>query len=109
MADMTETNTEWRLLHGGELVGTISVDDVDMPWCRGHFRPEPGFKRFRPWFDEVNALVEAEDFEAFDAAYDRIEDTLTLLSPRGPVAEFLLHIDQDRAWFRWDDGDGSTR
>ncbi|MDK0524423.1 hypothetical protein [Streptomyces sp. ML-6] len=24
-------------------------------------------------------------------------------APGGPVAEFLLHIEGDRAWFRWND------
>ncbi|WP_409235486.1 hypothetical protein [Streptomyces sp. PA5.6] len=44
---------------------------------------------FKPWFDGANARVEAEEFGWFDAVYD-----LT----------FLLPIDQQRAWFRWDDG-----
>jgi hypothetical protein len=26
---------------------------------------------------------------------------VSLASPDGPVAEFLLHIEGDRAWFRW--------
>ncbi|MFF0740424.1 hypothetical protein ACFYVL_08470 [Streptomyces sp. NPDC004111] len=83
------------------LVGTIAVDESDMPWLRGRFFAEPAFSRFKPWFDEVNALVEAEDSARFDDAYGRIEAALTLVSPSGPVAGFLLHIDQDRAWFRW--------
>ncbi|MGW1195669.1 hypothetical protein ACWD4B_07365 [Streptomyces sp. NPDC002536] len=99
---MTNPDSVWRLMSGGTLVGTITIDDADMPWLRGRFLPEPAFGRFKLWFDEVNALVEAEEFERFDDAYDRIENALTLMSPSGPVAEFLLHIDQDRAWFRWD-------
>ncbi|MFD9793709.1 hypothetical protein ACFWXK_22490 [Streptomyces sp. NPDC059070] len=92
----------WRLMHGSTLVGTVHVEDSPMPWLRGRFVPEPAFSLFKSWFDEANALVEAEEFERFDDAYDRIEDALTLVSPSGPVADFLLHIDQDRAWFRWD-------
>ncbi|MFF4582805.1 hypothetical protein ACFY15_31165 [Streptomyces sp. NPDC001373] len=52
---------------------------------------------------ESLALVEAEEYERFDDAYDRIADTLSLVAPSGPVAEFLLHISDDRAWFRWSD------
>ncbi|MCX5204527.1 hypothetical protein OG897_24110 [Streptomyces sp. NBC_00237] len=99
---MADIDTEWRLLHGGDLIGTITVDDIDMPWYRGRFLPERGFGQFKRWFDEVNVLVGDADFGGFEAAYDRIEHALTLLSPHGPVAEFLLHIDQERAWFRWD-------
>ncbi|MER5780680.1 hypothetical protein ABT104_02975 [Streptomyces mobaraensis] len=99
---MTDPDTTWRLMSGGTLVGTITVDDGDMPWLHGRFVPEAAFDRFKPWFDEVNTIVEAEEFERFDAAYDPIESALTLVSPSGPVAGFLLHIDQDRAWFRWD-------
>lgn len=100
---MTDPGSAWRLLSGSTLVGTITVDEADMPWQRGRFLPEPAFSPFRPWFDEVNAIVEAGEFERFDDAYARIESALTLVSPSGPVAEFLLHIDQDHAWFRWDD------
>ncbi|MFF8837616.1 hypothetical protein [Streptomyces sp. NPDC015130] len=28
---------------------------------------------------------------------------LSLVAPSGPVADFLLHISDDRAWFRWSD------
>ncbi|MEV6537318.1 hypothetical protein ACGFWD_42860 [Streptomyces sp. NPDC048448] len=99
---MTDPDSEWRLWSGSTLIGTITVDEAGMPWQHGRFLPEPAFSQFRPWFDKVNAIVEAEEFERFDNAYDRIESALTLVSPSGPVAEFLLHIDQDRAWFRWD-------
>nr|BAU09329.1 hypothetical protein [Streptomyces roseoverticillatus] len=98
---MTDPDSVWRLMNDSTLIGTIIVDDNDMPWLHGRFFPESAFGQFKYWFDEVNALVEAEEFERFDDAYDRIEDALTLVSPSGPVGEFLLHIDQDRAWFRW--------
>ena len=55
----------------------------------------------KPWFDEALALIEADDLERFEAAYDRISEELMLVSPSGPVADFLLHIDGDEAWFRW--------
>ncbi|MFQ6855947.1 hypothetical protein AAIB46_34515 [Streptomyces sp. 35M1] len=100
---MTGHQHEWRLLSGSVLVGTIAVDEPGMPWQRGCFFPEPAFSQFKPWFDEINALVKAEEFERFDDVYDLIEAALTLESSSGPVAGFLLHIDQDRAWFRWDE------
>lgn len=100
---MTDRDNAWRLLSGSVLVGTITVDEAGMPWQRGHFPPEPAFSQFKPWFDEINGIVEAEEFDRFDDVYDRIDSALTLMSPSGPVATFLLHIDADRAWFRWEE------
>ncbi|MFF1265286.1 hypothetical protein ACFVZE_05545 [Streptomyces anulatus] len=105
---MTDLHAEWRLLSGSTLIGTITVDEPGMPWQHGRFFPEPAFSQFKPWFDEANALVEAEEFERFDAVYDLIEGALTLESPSGPVAAFLLHIDRERAWFRWDEGPATS-
>ncbi|KAA6198079.1 hypothetical protein F2B00_33025 [Streptomyces parvus] len=99
---MTDHHDERRLLSGSTLVGTIGVDAPGMPWQRGHFSPEPAFSRFKPWFDEIHALVEAADLGRFDDIYDLIEGALTLESPSGPVGELLLHIGQEHAWFRWD-------
>ncbi|MEV2248958.1 hypothetical protein AB0I94_00130 [Streptomyces sp. NPDC050147] len=105
---MTDHHDAWRLLGGSTLVGTIVIDEPGMPWQCGRFLSEPAFSQFKPWFDEITALVAAEEFERFDEVYDLIEGALTLESPSGAVAEFLLHIDQDRAWFRWQDGPATS-
>ncbi|MCB5163974.1 hypothetical protein LG634_03880 [Streptomyces bambusae] len=101
------TDESWQLRHQDELLGDITIDDSDFPWLHGRFTPTPAFAPFKPWFDESLSLLRAKEYERFEAAYDRIEQTLTLLSPsptgRTPVAEFLLHIRDDRAWFRWSD------
>ena len=93
----------WRLERGKELLGEIVIEDADFPWLNGRFVSGPAFVEVQPWFAELLALVESEDHERFDDAYDRIARALTLVSPAGPVAEFLLHIQGGRAWFRWSD------
>ncbi|PPK68163.1 hypothetical protein V5P93_000068 [Actinokineospora auranticolor] len=96
----------WRLVRGDELVGEIVVDEADFPWVYGHFRPQPPFAEIKPLFDEELALVEedvAERVPEWEQVYDRITSALTLVSPNGPVAEFLLHVQGDDAWFRWID------
>ncbi|MFF7441793.1 hypothetical protein [Streptomyces sp. NPDC008122] len=93
----------WRLMRQEELLGEIAIDGADFPWLHGHFMPTPAFEEVRPWFDESLALLEAEEYERFDTSYDRIADALALVAPSGPVAEFLLHINDGRAWFRWSD------
>ncbi|MGA5820169.1 hypothetical protein ACPC54_20160 [Kitasatospora sp. NPDC094028] len=97
------TGTTWRLLRGEELLGEIVVEESDFAWTDGRFLPRPGFAEVKPWFDESAALVDAEEYEAFELAYDRIDGALTLVGPAGPAAEFLLHIRGDRARFRWSD------
>ena len=93
----------WRLERDEELLGEIVIEEADFPWLSGWFVPEPAFAEVDPWFAEMLALVEAEEHERFDDVYDRIAHALTLVAPSGPVAEFLLHIQGGRAWFRWSD------
>lgn len=96
-----EIGANWQLLRGDQPLGRIVVDGGGFPWLDGLFVPGPGFAEVKPWFDESAAFLDAEDYESFERAYDRIDGALTLVSPRGPVAEFLLHIRGDRASFRW--------
>ncbi|MFF0201470.1 hypothetical protein [Streptomyces sp. NPDC005017] len=93
----------WRLMRQEELLGEIVIEEADFPWLSGRFVPAPAFGEVKPWFDETLALLEAEEYERFDASYDRIANALTLVAPSGPVAEFLLHVSEAHAWFRWSD------
>ncbi|WP_055586709.1 hypothetical protein [Peterkaempfera griseoplana] len=93
----------WRLVRQEELVGEILVEEADQPWLRGRFVPSTAFFAVEPLFTRSHALSEAEDWEAFEEAYDEITKTMSLVSPSGPVAEFLLHIHDEKAWFRWSD------
>lgn len=44
------------------------------------------------------------DIETWESIYQQITDTLALVKADGtPVAEFLLHIKDGDAWFRWSD------
>ncbi|MFJ1592159.1 hypothetical protein ACIOD0_18170 [Kitasatospora albolonga] len=105
-------STIWRLRRGAELVGEIAVDGGDFPWLHGRFLPGPAFDpAVRQLFDRELALLERleedesdESAEAWERAYDEVTRTLALVGPEGAaVAEFLLHIRGDRAWFRWSD------
>ena len=93
----------WRLVRQEELLGEIVIDEVDFPWLNGCFVPAPAFGVVKPWFDESLALLGAKEYERFDDSYARIAGALSLVAPSGPVAEFLLHIRDGRAWFRWSD------
>ncbi|GGL42889.1 hypothetical protein [Planomonospora parontospora] len=97
----------WWLRRRDETVGEIHVNDSDFPWLHGRFTPLPGFAAVAPLFAEDLALVEADDDfdgDAWEDVYERINGQLTLVNPAGkPVAEFILHIDGEQAWFRWID------
>lgn len=100
---MGRTGEVWRLLRAGAVVGEIVVDGGDFPWLGGRFVPGEGFAELRPLFERELALLEAERFGEWEAAVDAIEAEVELVAPGGPVAEYLLHIDGERARFRWSD------
>ncbi len=108
---MSPSVTEvWQLVRGKELLGEIIVSGGDFPWLSGTFVPQPAFVDVRPLFDAELACIEAfadeareGDVDAWEQAYSRITESMSLVSPRGPVPEFLLHIEGAQAWFRWSD------
>lgn len=93
----------WQLRSGDALIGEILIDEADFPWLSGRFAAGPAFEPLRELFARELALVEGEEYEEWERAYDEIRRRVSLTSPDGPVPEFLLHIDGDTAWFRWSD------
>ncbi|MEU3664481.1 hypothetical protein AB0E77_32800 [Streptomyces sp. NPDC032940] len=96
----------------GAEVGEIVVDDADFPWLAGRFRPGPAFGAVRELFARELALAERDDTghrQEWEAAYAQITTRVSLASPEGPVAGFLLHIRGDRAWFRWSETSSGTQ
>jgi hypothetical protein len=101
----------WTITQHDELVGVIDVDDFDWPWLYGVFKPTPAFDRFRERFDEERRLIEETAFDSVEEveAWESIQrslraDGLCLRRPDGTaVAEFILHVDDHRAWFRYSD------
>ncbi|MEV5910020.1 hypothetical protein ACWEGX_35510 [Streptomyces chartreusis] len=94
----------WHLSGAEGPVGEILIDEADFPWLAGRFTPGAGYEAVRDLFARELALLERDqeaEAEAWEAAYDEIRSRVSLASPDGPVAEFLLHIEGDRAWFRW--------
>ncbi|WP_345593000.1 hypothetical protein [Streptomyces marokkonensis] len=90
----------------GAEVGEILIDEADFPWLSGRFRAGPAFDAVQDLFARELALVERDDeghWEEWETVYAEIERRVRLVSPDGPVAEFLLHIEGERAWFRWSD------
>ncbi|GGT08776.1 hypothetical protein GCM10010156_77130 [Planobispora rosea] len=93
----------WRVLHGRELAGEITIEEADFPWLVGRFTPGPAFAAVKPLFDRDLELMESQDWSEWEEAYAAIRKEVSLVAPSGPAAEFLLHIEKDEAWFRWSD------
>jgi len=94
----------WRVRSGEREVGEILIDDADFPWLSGRFTAGEAYGAVRELFARELALAERDDdWEEWETAYQEITRRVSLSSPDGPVPEFLLHIEGDRAWFRWSD------
>ena len=102
----------WQLYRGETLVAELVVTDNDFPWLYARVVALEGFEEIRHLFVEEQRLLDTistgdvapEDVDAWEAAYDRVREAVTLRYPHGGVVpEFLLHIDGDQAWWRWTD------
>jgi hypothetical protein len=96
----------WRLYREQELLGELVVTDADFPWLNARFQAAPAFETVRPLFEEELRLADAvdDDVDAWQAAYARVRDAVSLAAPGGRrVPEFLLHIQGEDAWWRWSD------
>jgi hypothetical protein len=96
----------WTLRRGDDLLGRVTVDDVDMFWLSGDWVPTPAFAEVAPLFAEEDRLSEEDDDgHAFDACWRRIWRLgVRLHDPEGrEVPEFWCHVSGERAAFRWSD------
>ncbi|MFE7957516.1 hypothetical protein [Streptomyces sp. NPDC057413] len=100
---MTFKGQVWHLRGEAGALGQIAVDDSDFPWLHGRFTAGPAFDSVRALFERELELADAEDWAGWERVLDDIDRAVTLHAPHGPVAAFLLHIEGDRAWFRWSD------
>jgi hypothetical protein len=97
----------WSLHHRDQLVAKLHVSGSDFPWLHGDVEPCDGFEDVAPLFEEELGLLDAiKDVETpeWTAAYERIRAETRLTDPEGrDVAEYLLHINEEQAWWRWSD------
>jgi len=103
---MSEDSQVWLLVRDEELLAELVVTGGDFPWLKAQVRAAEGFAEVRPLFEEELRRLDHldDDPDPWEAAYNRIRQTVRLHAPDGrPVAEFLLHIDGIQAWWRWSD------
>jgi len=93
-----------RLCRGDVLLGTLTSTDDDFPWHHGTFDPAPAFEEVRPLFDRERELLDAERFDEWEAAWEAVVALglrLELTATGATIDEFLLHIEGNRAWWRY--------
>ncbi|MEY9962217.1 hypothetical protein ABIA33_000238 [Streptacidiphilus sp. MAP12-16] len=98
-----EAERSMQLRMGDTLLGSIIVEERDMPWWLGRFEAAPEFDSVRPLFDDWSRAVKAADDGAMDAAFNALRD-LGLVIDRAdgaPISRFFLYIDADRVRLRY--------
>lgn len=91
-------------MRGDSILGVLTLKSIDQPILLCTFEPTGAFSEIQPLFDRELELLNADDMEAWDEAYSRIDDLgLTLFNPDGEIniKEFILHIEGEEAWFTY--------
>jgi hypothetical protein len=90
----------------GRHLADLMVTDGDFPWLNARVDPGEGLAEVLPLFAEELLRLDRidDDTESWERACNAIRTVVTLRYPEGhEVPEFLLHIDGDKAWWRWSD------
>ncbi|MEL7187068.1 MAG: hypothetical protein AAFN50_11650 [Pseudomonadota bacterium] len=78
--------------------------DVDMPWFNCKFLPTSDFSQFAHLFENELALLNADEMEKWETAYDEIDALGLKLVPTDADAadliDLILHVEGSKAWFR---------
>jgi hypothetical protein len=99
---MEDRSQIWQLRRGDEPIADLVVVGADYPWLQAHVEPAPAFDEVKHVFADDLAQLESDEDDTWPTAGDQIRTTFTLITPAGtPVADFLLHIDGESAWWRW--------
>lgn len=93
----------WVLGDGRRAIAELVVDGGDFPWLHARVVRLPGFEAVAPLFEaELELTGSLGQDDAWAEAYEQVRSATTLTEPDGtPVPEYLLHIEADRAWWRW--------
>jgi hypothetical protein len=99
----------WQLRHGELLLAEITISRVGAgEYLHGSFDDKGSFAEFAPLLTEERYLFEGmaahpydETIAAVKTHHDQVLATMTLVSPEGPVADFLMQVIGDFTTFRW--------
>ena len=95
---------DYRLYRADVLLGTLTHTDDDFPWHNGTFDPTPAFEDVRPLFDRELALLNAGRMDELELAWKEFAALglrMRSVATGADINEFLLHIEGQRAWWRY--------
>jgi len=95
---------ELHLKRGEQLLGILRSYEIDFPWLNCKFQPTDDFLEIEPLFKEELKFLNADDMQAWETAYSRVEALglrLVDIKDGKDIGEFLLHIEGDEAWCRY--------
>jgi len=95
---------ELHLKRGEELLGVLHRCQPDFPWFMCSFEAGEGFSQVKQFFDEELELLESDEIDQWEIAYERINALgLKLIDTETNqlIDEFILHIRGTEAWFRY--------
>jgi len=85
-----------------ELLGILKVCSIDFPWFICKFEPTRAFAKVKPLFDEELQLI--DDTQKWEQVYNKLvefELVLIDINNNHTISKFLLHIENNEAWFRY--------
>jgi RHS repeat-associated protein len=99
----------WALKQGDMVLGRLLNPVLNQPWFNCEFEPTPEFSRVKPLFDKEitllnSGLVTPENEAEWEKAVDEIDALRLALHALGSgsvIQDFLLHIQDKEAWFRY--------
>ncbi|MGP3980874.1 hypothetical protein [Streptomyces sp. KR80] len=97
-------NRVWQLRRGEEIIGTLTLEAIDMFWFECRFEPSSGWPAFKPFIDASHAAWQRKDVAAARAADDEIYALgLEMVPDDGGeiIRNFMVRISGDHARFRW--------
>ena len=96
--------TELHLKRREELLGVLHCYDLDMPWFKGRFEAAAGFSEVRQLFEDELKLLDADQMDDWQIAYERINALglkLIDVQTNEEIIEFVLHVRETEAWLRY--------
>jgi hypothetical protein len=97
------TARSWQLKRGEALIGTLTLEGVDMFWTDCRFDPASSWETVRPLFEASRDAWRLGDEDSALAADEAICEAGLVLVPGGggaPITNFLLRISGETARFR---------
>jgi hypothetical protein len=100
---MSIERENWELRQGETLIGTLKVSDHDMFWFDAQFESTEAFEPYRALFAEGQSLTDEEQTDDWGLWLDKTNKlgmSLVRLRDAEIASEFILYINDDRAYFR---------